>query len=46
MDKIGREPDDASIYKRFRFDYTVGLARIYTREQIDKAKGSKLFDKE
>jgi hypothetical protein len=46
MDKIGREPDDACIYKRFRFDYTVGLDRIYTKEEIDKAKGSKLFDRE
>jgi hypothetical protein len=35
MDKIDREPDDACIYKRFRFDYTVGLDRIYTKEEID-----------
>jgi hypothetical protein len=46
MDKIGREPDDACIYKRFRFDYTVGLDSIYTKEEINKAKGSKLFDRE
>jgi hypothetical protein len=43
FDKIEREPEDSCIYKRLKMDYTYGLNRIYSKEEIDKAKKSPSF---
>lgn len=34
------------IYKRLKLDYTYGLNRIYTRQEIEKAKNSPSFERE
>ena len=34
------------LYKRLFLDYTYGLDRIYTREDIEKAKSSPSFERE
>jgi Terminase RNaseH-like domain len=44
--KIEQEPEDSCIYKRVPLDYQVGLGKIYTKEEIDKAKASPSFERE
>jgi len=46
FERIEREPEDTCLYKRLYFDYTYGLDRIYTREEIEKAKASPSFERE
>ena len=46
FDKIEREPEYSCIYKRLKMDYTYGLDKIYTREEIAKAKKSPHFGRE
>jgi hypothetical protein len=46
FDKIEREPEESCIYKRLKMDYTYGLDKIYTREEIAKAKKSPSFGRE
>ena len=46
FEAIGKEPDNICIYKRIKLDYTYGLDRIYTREEIEKAKSSPSFERE
>jgi hypothetical protein len=46
FDKIKQEPEDSCIYKRVKLDYTYGLERIYTREEIVKAKKFPSFGRE
>ena len=46
FEKIEREPEDSCIYKRLKMDYTYGLNKIYTKEEIDKAKKSPSFGRE
>jgi hypothetical protein len=46
FEKIEREPEDTCLYKRLFLDYTYGLDRIYTREEIEKAKRSPSFERE
>ena len=43
---IEKEPEDTCLYKRLRMDYHYGLGKIYTQEEIDKAKQSPGFDRE
>jgi hypothetical protein len=43
FEKIDKEPEDTCIYKRLNLDYTYGLGKIYTVEEIDKAKPSPRF---
>jgi hypothetical protein len=38
--KIEREPEDTCLYKRLFLDYTYGLDKIYTREEIALAQKS------
>ena len=38
FDRIEREPEDTCLYKRVKLDYTYGLGKIYTNEEIEKAK--------
>ena len=44
--KIEAEPEDTCIYKRLKLDYTYGLNKIYTEEEIERAKHSPSFDRE
>ena len=39
FEKIERESEDTCLYKRLFLDYTYGLDRIYTKQEIEKAKG-------
>jgi hypothetical protein len=44
--KIENEPEDICLYKRLKMDYHYGLGKIYTNEEIEKAKLSPGFDRE
>jgi len=46
FDRIEKEPEESCIYKRILMDYTYGLDKIYTREEIEKAKISPSFERE
>ncbi len=46
FEKIEKEPEERCIYKRLFLDYTYGLNKIYTQEEIDKARQSPSFDRE
>ena len=45
FDSIEKEPEGSCIYKRILLDYTYGLDKIYTKEEIDKARYSKFNTK-
>jgi len=44
FDRIERESEESCIYKRLKMDYTYGLNRFYTKEEIEKAKQSPGFE--
>lgn len=46
FERIEKEPEESCIYKRLKLDYTYGLNRIYTNEEIEKAKASPSFERE
>jgi hypothetical protein len=46
FENIEREPKDSCIYNRLTLSYRVGLGRIYTRKEINKARKSPGFDRE
>jgi hypothetical protein len=46
MESIENEPSDKCLYKRIKLDYRYGLGKIYTAEEIEKAKQSPSFDRE
>ena len=46
FDSIEKESDETRIYKRILLDHTYGLDKIYTREEIDKAKVSPSIEQE
>jgi hypothetical protein len=46
FERIEKEPEDTCLYKRLFLDYTYGLGRIYTAEEIEKAKQSPSFERE
>jgi len=46
FESIEKEPEETCIYKRLFLDYTHGLDRIYTLEEIEKAKQSPSFERE
>ena len=46
FEKIEKEPEETCIYKRLLLDYTYGLDKIYTRQEIEKAKASPSFERE
>ena len=46
FETIEKEPDNVCIYKRLKLDYSYGLGRIYTRDEIEKAKTSPSFERE
>ena len=43
---IEQEPEDTCLYKRLKMDYTFGFGKIYTKEEIDKARLSPGFGRE
>jgi hypothetical protein len=46
FDKIEKEPFEKCIYKKMFLDYTYGVSKIYTTEEIEKAKQSPSFPRE
>jgi hypothetical protein len=46
FEKIEQEPEETCIYKRIFLDYTYGIDKIYTKEEIEKAKQSPSFERE
>jgi hypothetical protein len=46
FDTIEREKENECIYHRLKLDYTYGLGKIYTKEEIEKAKQSPSFKRE
>jgi hypothetical protein len=46
FEMIEREPFDTCIYKKMFLDYTYGLDKIYSNEEIEKARRSPSFERE
>jgi hypothetical protein len=46
MESIKKEPEETCIYKRLSLDYHYGLNKIYSTEEIEKAKKSPSFERE
>jgi hypothetical protein len=46
FEKIEHEPEESCIYKRIFLDYSYGIDKIYTAEEIEKAKQSPSFERE
>ena len=44
--RIEKEPEDTCLYKRLFLDYTYGINKIYTPEEIEKARVSPSFERE
>jgi hypothetical protein len=46
FERIEKESEDTCLYKRIFLDYTNGIGKIYTVEEIEKAKASPSFERE
>jgi hypothetical protein len=46
FERMEKEPESTCLYKRVFLDYTYGLNRIYTQDEIDAAKRSPSFKRE
>ena len=46
FERIEKEPEGVCLYKRMFLDYTYGIGKIYTAEEIEKAKQSPSFERE
>jgi hypothetical protein len=46
FERIEKEPFETCIYKKMFLDYTYGIGKIYTKEEIDKARASPSFERE
>ena len=46
FERIEKESEDTCLYKRIFLDYTYGIGKIYTAEEIEKAKQSPSFERE
>ena len=46
METIEKEPSNTCLYHRIKLDYRYGLSKIYSIEDIEKAKQSPSFDRE
>jgi terminase large subunit-like protein len=46
FERIEKESEDTCLYKRIFLDYTYGIGKIYTAEEIEKAKQSPSFQRE
>jgi hypothetical protein len=45
-DAVEKEPEETCIYRRLFLPYTVGMNKIYTTDEIDRAKASPSFERE
>jgi hypothetical protein len=46
FERIEEEPEETCIYKRLFMDYTYRIGKIYTAEDVEKAKQSPSFERE
>ncbi len=46
FERIEKESEDTCLYKRIFLDYTYGIGKIYTSEEIEKSKQSPSFERE
>jgi hypothetical protein len=46
FERIEKEPEKTCLYRRLYLDYTYGLGKIYTEEEIQQAKQSPSFEPE
>jgi hypothetical protein len=46
FERIEKEPFETCIYKKIFLDYTYGVGKIYTEEEIEKARASPSFERE
>jgi hypothetical protein len=46
FERIEKESEDTCLYKRIFLDYTYGIGKIYTADEIEKAKQSPSFERE
>jgi hypothetical protein len=46
FERIEKEPEVSCLYKRIFLDYTYGIGKIYTAEEIERAKRSPSFERE
>ncbi len=46
FERIEKESEDICLYKRIFLDYTYGIGKIYTADEIEKAKQSPSFERE
>jgi hypothetical protein len=46
FERIEKESEDICLYKRIFLDYTYGIGKIYTQQEIEKAKQSPSFERE
>jgi hypothetical protein len=46
FERIEKESEDTCLYKRIFLDYTYGIGKIYTAQEIEKAKQSPSFERE
>ena len=46
FERIEKEDEGTCLYKRIFLDYTYGIDKIYTADEIEKAKQSPSFERE
>lgn len=46
FERIEKEPEETCLYKRLKMDYTYGIGKIYSKEDIERAKNSPSFERE
>jgi hypothetical protein len=46
FERIEKEPESTCLYKRIFLDYSYGLDKIYSKEEIERAKQSPSFERE
>jgi hypothetical protein len=46
FERIEKESEDTCLYRRIFLDYTYGIGKIYTAEEIERAKQSPSFERE
>jgi hypothetical protein len=46
FERIEKEPEDTCLYRRLFLDYTYSINKIYTSEEIEKARVSPSFERE
>jgi hypothetical protein len=46
FERIEKESEDTCLYKRIFLDYTYGVGKIYTADEIERAKQSPSFERE